>query len=63
MHESFHVDDPGTFTRPWFAWANSLFAEVGLRLAGVPRPWPIPPLPAAVASAVRAANPAVTLRS
>jgi meiotically up-regulated gene 157 (Mug157) protein len=27
MHESFHVDDPSTFTRPWFGWANSLFAE------------------------------------
>ena len=23
-HESFDVDDPGRFTRPWFAWANSL---------------------------------------
>jgi hypothetical protein len=27
MHESFHVDDPYQFTRPWFAWANSLFGE------------------------------------
>lgn len=27
MHESFHVDDPYRFTRPWFAWANSLFGE------------------------------------
>lgn len=27
MHEGFHKDDPSTFTRPWFAWANSLFAE------------------------------------
>jgi meiotically up-regulated gene 157 (Mug157) protein len=27
MHESFHVDDPSVFTRPWFGWANSLFAE------------------------------------
>jgi uncharacterized protein len=27
IHESFHQDDPQTFTRPWFAWANSLFAE------------------------------------
>jgi len=26
MHESFHPDDPRRFTRPWFAWANSLFA-------------------------------------
>jgi meiotically up-regulated gene 157 (Mug157) protein len=27
MHESLHVDDPSVFTRPWFGWANSLFAE------------------------------------
>lgn len=27
MHEGFHVDDPQQFTREWFAWANSLFAE------------------------------------
>ncbi len=27
MHESFHPDDPSQFTRPWFAWANSLFAQ------------------------------------
>lgn len=27
MHEGFHVDDPTRFTRPWFAWANSLFSE------------------------------------
>ncbi|WP_373229787.1 glycoside hydrolase family 125 protein [Cohnella sp.] len=27
MHEGFHADDPKQFTREWFAWANSLFAE------------------------------------
>lgn len=27
MHESFCCDDPGKFTRSWFAWANSLFAN------------------------------------
>ncbi|MCS7462184.1 glycoside hydrolase family 125 protein [Paenibacillus doosanensis] len=27
MHEGFDVDDPARFTRSWFAWANSLFAE------------------------------------
>ncbi len=27
MHEGFHPDDPATFTREWFAWSNSLFAE------------------------------------
>ncbi len=28
MHESFHPDDPQRYTRSWFAWANSLFAEL-----------------------------------
>ena len=28
MHESFHADDPSQFTRPWFAWADSLCAEL-----------------------------------
>ena len=27
MHESFHKDDPSKYTRPWFAWANTLFGE------------------------------------
>ena len=27
MHESFDPDDPSMYTRAWFAWANSLFAE------------------------------------
>lgn len=27
MHESFDPDRPNRYTRPWFAWANSLFAE------------------------------------
>ena len=27
MHEGFDANDPKTFTRPWFAWSNSLFAE------------------------------------
>lgn len=26
MHEGFDCNDPGKFTREWFAWANSLFA-------------------------------------
>ncbi len=33
MHESFHKNDDTDFTRPWFAWANSLFAELMIRLA------------------------------
>jgi meiotically up-regulated gene 157 (Mug157) protein len=33
MHESFDVNDPRTFTRPWFAWANTLFGELILQLA------------------------------
>jgi uncharacterized protein len=35
VHESFHKDDPTKFTRPWFAWANSLFAEFVMKVAGV----------------------------
>ena len=27
MHESFDPNRPEVFTRPWFAWSNSLFAE------------------------------------
>ena len=34
MHESFNKNDDTDFTRPWFAWANSLFAELMIRLAG-----------------------------
>ena len=28
MHESFNMDDPGDYTRSWFAWANSLFGQM-----------------------------------
>jgi uncharacterized protein len=38
MHESFHKDDPRIFTRDWFAWANSLFAEFVLHTVGVSLP-------------------------
>ncbi len=31
MHESFDADDPARSTRPWFAWANTLFGELVLR--------------------------------
>jgi hypothetical protein len=33
MHESFQKDNPKVFTRPWFAWANTLFGELTVRLA------------------------------
>ena len=32
MHESFHKDNPAKFTRPWFAWQNTLFGELILKL-------------------------------
>jgi uncharacterized protein len=34
MHEGFSADDPSQFTRPWFAWANSLFSELVLEYCG-----------------------------
>jgi meiotically up-regulated gene 157 (Mug157) protein len=33
MHESFDKDDPAKFTRSWFAWANTLFGELMVKLA------------------------------
>ncbi|WP_044199732.1 glycoside hydrolase family 125 protein [Dyadobacter tibetensis] len=32
MHESFDKDDPANFTRKWFAWVNTLFGELMLKL-------------------------------
>lgn len=32
IHESFHKDDPANFTREWFAWQNTLFGELILKL-------------------------------
>ncbi len=32
MHESFDKDDASNYTRPWFAWQNSLFGELILKL-------------------------------
>ncbi len=32
IHESFHKDNPAKFTRAWFAWQNTLFGELILKL-------------------------------
>lgn len=32
MHESFDKDDASKFTRKWFAWANTLFGELILKI-------------------------------
>ena len=32
IHESFHKDDAMNYTRPWFAWQNTLFGELVLKL-------------------------------
>lgn len=32
MHESFDKDDASQFTRKWFAWANTLFGELLLKI-------------------------------
>ncbi|MBD5279535.1 MAG: glycoside hydrolase family 125 protein [Bacteroides sp.] len=32
IHESFNKDDASNFTRPWFAWQNTLFGELVMKL-------------------------------
>ncbi|MCQ2139156.1 MAG: GH92 family glycosyl hydrolase [Bacteroidales bacterium] len=32
MHEAFNVDNPSHYTREWFAWQNTLFGELILKL-------------------------------
>lgn len=38
MHESFHVDDPTSFSRDWFSWADSMLCELALHLVDGPHP-------------------------
>ena len=33
MHESFDAQDPAKYTRPWFAWCNSIFGELIARVS------------------------------
>ena len=35
IHEGVYKDDDKIYTRPWFAWANSLFADLVLRKADI----------------------------
>jgi len=32
MHETFNKDNPAVFTRSWFAWANTLFGELLIKI-------------------------------
>jgi hypothetical protein len=36
MHESFDQDDPAKFSGKWFAWANTLFEELILKIHNEP---------------------------
>lgn len=36
MHEGFDANNPEDYTRPWFAWANSLFSELLLNFVTSP---------------------------
>lgn len=38
IHESVDVNHVKQYTRPWFAWANSVFAQTILKVAAE-RPW------------------------
>ena len=33
MHEAFHKDNPADFNRSWFAWANTLFGELIIKIS------------------------------
>jgi len=32
MHETFNKNDPKNFSRSWFAWANTLFGELMIKI-------------------------------
>lgn len=32
MHESFHKDNAADYTRDWFAWQNTLFGELIIKI-------------------------------
>jgi hypothetical protein len=32
MHEAFNKDNPADYTRDWFAWANTLFGELIVKI-------------------------------
>jgi len=32
MHETFQKDDPSKFSRSWFAWANTLYGELLIKI-------------------------------
>ena len=32
IHESYHKDNPSDYTRPWFAWVNTLFGELIVKI-------------------------------
>ena len=32
MHESFDKDNPKDYSRSWFAWANTLFGELIIKI-------------------------------
>jgi meiotically up-regulated gene 157 (Mug157) protein len=34
MHESFHVDNPATFTREWFSWSDMTYVDLVLASVG-----------------------------
>ncbi|MBB6675321.1 glycoside hydrolase family 125 protein [Cohnella nanjingensis] len=35
MHEGFSADDPATYSRPWFSWANMMFCELLMDYCGI----------------------------